>query len=697
MLRRFNKLTTASRAQSATITDWQKDIYTTVEYDAAEPKFDKILVANRGEIACRVFKTAKDMGIKTVSVFSDADAQTVHTLMADEKVRVGPAPSAQSYLVMDNIIDAIKKTGAQAVHPGYGFLSENAEFATRLKENGIVFIGPPNEAIISMGDKIESKVVAEKAGVNIIPGFNGVVRDLDHALEISNDIGYPVMIKASAGGGGKGMRVAWNDAEAVEGYHLSKQEAASSFGDDRLLIEKFIDRPRHIEIQILADKHGNAVYLNERECSVQRRNQKVIEEAPSVFIDPATRKAMGEQACMLAKAVNYHSAGTVEFLIDSNKNFFFLEMNTRLQVEHPITECITGVDLVREMLRVAYGHKLSVTQDMIGINGWSVESRVYAEDPANKQFGLPSVGRLHRYVEPTHLPGTRCDSGIKEGSEISIYYDPMISKLVTYGKDREEAMKRMEEALDSYVIRGVTHNASLLQEILKHPKFIEGDITTNFLYEHYPEGFMGKQLTGEEQRSVVAVAAAIYYERLAAKSRYVSNERHSRVTQPESSFVAEFNGAQHSIDIALTATGYDINVDGVTTSHAKIDPNAALVSFGDDIVQPISIASNGVKLQFQGTVFDVSIMDSKSASYQSLMPEKPKEDMSSMLISPMPGTVVSISVEVGDAVTAGQSVAVVEAMKMQNGLAISRDGIVKAIHVGAGDKVADEDVILELE
>ena len=461
---------------------------------------------------------------------------------------------------------------------------------------------------------------------------------LDHAIEISNDIGYPVMIKASAGGGGKGMRVAWNDQEAIEGYHLSKQEAASSFGDDRLLIEKFIDRPRHIEIQILADKHGNAVYLNERECSVQRRNQKVIEEAPSVFIDPATRKAMGEQACMLAKAVNYCSAGTVEFLIDSKKNFYFLEMNTRLQVEHPITECITGVDLVREMLRVAYGHKLSVTQDMIGINGWSVESRVYAEDPANKQFGLPSVGRLHRYVEPTHLPGTRCDSGIKEGSEISIYYDPMISKLVTYGKDREEAMKRMEEALDSYVIRGVTHNASLLQEILKHPKFIEGDITTNFLYEHYPEGFMGKQLTTDEQRSVVAVSAALYYERLAAKefglyylsvaitteshfwwfnfifesvevttvdkptckSLYVSAERHHRVTKPESSFAAEFNGVQHTIDIAVTSDGYDITVDGVTTSHAKIDPNAALVSFGDDIVQPISIASNSVKLQFQG-------------------------------------------------------------------------------------------------
>jgi len=696
MLRRFNKVNSLRRSQ-ATITDWQKDIYTTVEYDPSEPKFDKILVANRGEIACRVFKTAKEMGIETVSVFSDADAQTVHTLMADEKVNVGPAPSAQSYLVMDNIIDAIKKTGAQAVHPGYGFLSENHEFATKLKENGIVFIGPPNEAIIAMGDKIESKVVAEKAGVNIIPGFNGVVKDLDHALEISNDIGYPVMIKASAGGGGKGMRVAWNDKEAVEGYHLSKQEAASSFGDDRLLIEKFIDRPRHIEIQILADKHGNAVYLNERECSVQRRNQKVIEEAPSVFIDPDTRKAMGEQACMLAKAVNYSSAGTVEFLVDSQKNFYFLEMNTRLQVEHPITECITGVDLVREMLRVAYGHKLSVTQADIGINGWSVESRVYAEDPANKQFGLPSVGRLHRYVEPTHLPGTRCDSGIKEGSEISIYYDPMISKLVTYAPTREEAMKRMEEALDSYVIRGVTHNASLLQEILKHPKFIEGDITTNFLYEHYPEGFMGKQLNAEEQISVASVATALYYEKLASKSKYVSAERHYRPTQTETSFSVSINDSTHQISINPHGESYEITVDGVTSTHAKIDPNSALVTFGSDIVQPISVTSNSVKLQFQGTVFDVSIMGAKAAAYQAMMPEKPKEDLSSKLLSPMPGTVISINVEVGDEVHAGQSVAVVEAMKMQNGLTISRDGIVKAIHVSAGDKVADEDVILELE
>merc|ERR1739838_688092 len=587
--------------------------------------------------------------------------------------------------------------GAEAVHPGYGFLSENTKFVAELEREKVSFIGPNSVAIQGMGDKLESKRLATKAEVNGIPGFDGVVENADHCAELAKEIGYPVMVKASAGGGGKGMRVAYNEAEAREAFQLCSEEGASSFGDDRMLIEKFVGCPRHIEIQIVGDKHGNVIHLNERECSIQRRNQKVIEEAPSIFLDPETRRAMGEQAVALSKNIGYSSAGTVEFLVDSQKNFYFLEMNTRLQVEHPITECITGVDLVREMLRVAYGHKLSVTQADIGINGWSVESRVYAEDPANKQFGLPSVGRLHRYVEPTHLPGTRCDSGIKEGSEISIYYDPMISKLVTYAPTREEAMKRMEEALDSYVIRGVTHNASLLQEILKHPKFIEGDITTNFLYEHYPEGFMGKQLNAEEQISVASVATALYYEKLASKSKYVSAERHYRPTQTETSFSVSINDSTHQISINPHGDNYEITVDGVTSTHAKIDPNSALVTFGSDIVQPISVTSNSVKLQFQGTVFDVSIMGAKAAAYQSMMPEKPKEDLSSKLLSPMPGTVISINVEVGDEVHAGQSVAVVEAMKMQNGLTISRDGIVKAIHVSAGDKVADEDVILELE
>uniref|UniRef100_A0A670YW02 Propionyl-CoA carboxylase subunit alpha n=1 Tax=Pseudonaja textilis TaxID=8673 RepID=A0A670YW02_PSETE len=441
--------------------------------------FDKLLIANRGEIACRV-----------IAIHSDVDSN-VHVKMADEAVCVGPAPTSKSYLNMDAIMEAIKKTRAQAVHPGYGFLSENKEFSKRLASEGVVFIGPDMHAIQAMGDKIESKLLAKNAKVNTIPGYDGVIKDADEAVRIAREIGYPVMIKASAGGGGKGMRVAWNDEEAREGFRFSSQEAASSFGDDRLLIEKFIDNPRHIEIQVLADKHDNALWLNERECSIQRRNQKVIEEAPSTFLDSRTRKAMGEQAVALARAVKYSSAGTVEFLVDSKKNFYFLEMNTRLQVEHPITECITGLDLVQEMIRVAKGYPLRHKQADIPINGWAVECRVYAEDPY-KSFGLPSVGRLSQYEEPLHVPNVRVDSGIQQGSEISIYYDPMISKLITYGSNRNEALQRMEEALDNYVIRGVTHNIALLREVIKHPRFIQGDISTKFLPEVYTEGFKGE-------------------------------------------------------------------------------------------------------------------------------------------------------------------------------------------------------------
>uniref|UniRef100_A0A4W3HHW2 Propionyl-CoA carboxylase subunit alpha n=1 Tax=Callorhinchus milii TaxID=7868 RepID=A0A4W3HHW2_CALMI len=437
-----------------------------------------------------VIKTCKKMGIKTVAIHSDVDASAVHVKMADEAACVGPAPSNKSYLNMDAIMEAIRKTGAQAVHPGYGFLSENKEFARRLAAEGVTFIGPDTHALQTMGDKIESKLIAKNAKVNIIPGFDGMVKDAHEAVRIAREIGYPVMIKASAGGGGKGMRIAWNDEETREGFRFSSQEAASSFGDDRLLVEKFIDNPRHIEIQVLADKHGNALWLNERECSIQRRNQKVVEEAPSTFLDQETRRAMGEQAVALAKAVKYCSAGTVEFLVDSEKNFYFLEMNTRLQVEHPVTECITGLDLVQQMIRVAKGYPLCQKQADIPINGWAVECRVYAEDPY-KSFGLPSIGRLSQYQEPLHVPSVRVDSGIQEGSEISIYYDPMISKLVTHGTNRAEALQRMEEALDNYVIRGVTHNIGLLREIIIHPRFVEGDITTKFLPEVYPDGFKG--------------------------------------------------------------------------------------------------------------------------------------------------------------------------------------------------------------
>jgi len=433
--------------------------------DPSEPKFNKVLIANRGEIACRVIRSCKAMGIKTVAVYSDADYNSLHVKMADEAMCVGPAASIKSYLNVDAILDVIRRTKAEAVHPGYGFLSENMTFAAKLAEMGVEFIGPSSKSIMAMGDKIMSKRIAKQANVSIIPGYDGVINDENHCIEIANKIGYPVMIKASAGGGGKGMRIAWNDKEAVDGYKLSKSEAASSFGDDRMLVEKFIDDPRHIEIQILGDKHGNTLYLNERECSIQRRNQKVIEEAPSIFLDPETRKKMGEQAVQLARAVEYTSAGTVEFLVDSKKNFYFLEMNTRLQVEHPITECITGVDIVQEMIRVAKGLPLRFKQEDIKINGWAFESRVYAEDPY-KAFGLPSIGRLSSYVDPTSIKNVRCDSGIEEGSEISIFYDPMICKLVTYGPTRTAALNTMAEALDNYVIRGVTNNISLLRDIV---------------------------------------------------------------------------------------------------------------------------------------------------------------------------------------------------------------------------------------
>ncbi|XP_039358553.1 propionyl-CoA carboxylase alpha chain, mitochondrial isoform X7 [Mauremys reevesii] len=496
----------------------------TAEYDPNEKTFEKLLIANRGEIACRVIKTCKKMGIKTVAIHSDVDSSAVHVKMADEAVCVGPAPTSKSYLNMDAIMEAIKKTRAQAVHPGYGFLSENKEFARRLASEGVTFIGPDTHAIQAMGDKIESKLLAKNAKVNTIPGFDGVVKDADEAVRIAREIGYPVMIKASAGGGGKGMRIAWDDEETREGFRFSSQEAASSFGDDRLLIEKFIDNPRHIEIQVLADKHDNALWLNERECSIQRRNQKVVEEAPSTFLDPETRRAMGEQAVALAKAVKYSSAGTVEFLVDTKKNFYFLEMNTRLQVEHPITECITGLDLVQEMIRVAKGYPLRHKQADIPINGWAVECRVYAEDPY-KSFGLPSIGRLSQYQEPLHVSNVRVDSGIQEGSDISIYYDPMISKLITYGSDRAEALQRMEEALDNYVIRGVTHNIALLREVIIHPRFVQGDVSTKFLPDVYPDGFKGHKLTDLEKRELLAIATSLYMAEQLRSQQFLGSPR----------------------------------------------------------------------------------------------------------------------------------------------------------------------------
>uniref|UniRef100_A0A8D3CLT0 Propionyl-CoA carboxylase alpha chain, mitochondrial n=1 Tax=Scophthalmus maximus TaxID=52904 RepID=A0A8D3CLT0_SCOMX len=618
-------------------------------------------VHNPGE---KVIKTCKKMGIQTVAVHSDVDSSAVHAKMADEAVCVGPAPTSKSYLNMDAIMDAIRATGAQAVHPGYGFLSENKEFAKRLAAEGVAFIGPDTHAIQAMGDKIESKLIAKAAKVNTIPGFDGVVETVEEAVKIAQEIGYPVMIKASAGGGGKGMRISWNDEETREGFRFSSQEAASSFGDDRLLIEKYIDNPRHIEIQVLADKHGNALWLNERECSIQRRNQKVVEEAPSTFLDPETRRLMGEQAVQLAKAVQYSSAGTVEFLVDSKKNFYFLEMNTRLQVEHPITECITGLDLVEQMIRVAKGYQLHHKQEDIPINGWAIESRVY--DPY-KSFGLPSIGRLSQYQEPLNLSNVRVDSGIQEGSDISIYYDPMISKLVTYGATRAEALAKMEDALDNYVIRGVTHNIPLLREIITHPRFISGDISTNFLPEVYPDGFKGHQLEADKRRELLASAAALYITAQLRSQKVLGGLR-------VSSAPVECNHWELCVELG----------DG---RHAM-----EVTKSGDVFTVTIGLKQTSLLCSFQ-----LRVLSKLAAELNSYMPEKVPEDTSSILRSPMPGTIVAVSVKPGDTVAAGQEICVIEAMKMQNSLTAVKQAKVKSVHCKPGETVGEGDLLVELE
>ncbi|XP_068382725.1 propionyl-CoA carboxylase alpha chain, mitochondrial isoform X1 [Eschrichtius robustus] len=675
-------------------------------YDSNEKTFDKILVANRGEIACRVIKTCKKMGIKTVAIHSDVDASSVHVKMADEAVCVGPAPTSKSYLNMDAIMEAIKETGAQAVHPGYGFLSENKEFAKCLAAEDVIFIGPDTHAIQAMGDKIESKLLAKNAKVNTIPGFDGVVKDADEAVRIAREIGYPVMIKASAGGGGKGMRIAWDDEETRDGFRFSSQEAASSFGDDRLLIEKFIDNPRHIEVQVLGDKHGNALWLNERECSIQRRNQKVVEEAPSLFLDSETRRAMGEQAVALAKAVNYSSAGTVEFLVDSKKNFYFLEMNTRLQVEHPITECITGLDLVQEMIRVAKGYPLRHKQADIPISGWAVECRVYAEDPY-KSFGLPSIGRLSQYQEPIHLPGVRVDSGIQPGSDISIYYDPMISKLITYGSDRREALKRMEDALDNYVIRGVTHNIALLREVIINSRFVKGDINTKFLSDVYPDGFKGHQLTENERNQLLAIASSLFVASQLRAHRF-QEEENSRVpiVKPQVAnweLSIKLHDEVYNVVASNSGPTFSVEVDesklNVTGTWNLASPLLSVNVDGTQrMIQCLSREAGGnMSIQFLGTVYKVHILTKLAAELNKFMLEKAAEDTSSILRSPMPGVVVAVSVKPGDLVAEGQEICVIEAMKMQNSMTAGKTGKVKSVHCKAGDTVAEGDLLVELE
>ncbi|XP_057563829.1 propionyl-CoA carboxylase alpha chain, mitochondrial isoform X2 [Hippopotamus amphibius kiboko] len=652
-------------------------------YESNEKTFDKILVANRGEIACRVVKTCKKMGIKTVAIHSDVDASSVHVKMADEAVCVGPAPTSKSYLNMDAIMEAIKKTGAQAVHPGYGFLSENKEFAKCLAAEDVIFIGPDTHAIQAMGDKIESKLLAKNAKVNTIPGFDGVVKDADEAVRIAREIGYPVMIKASAGGGGKGMRIAWDDEETRDGFRFSSQEAASSFGDDRLLIEKFIDNPRHIEVQVLGDKHGNALWLNERECSIQRRNQKVVEEAPSIFLDSETRRAMGEQAVALAKAVNYSSAGTVEFLVDSKKNFYFLEMNTRLQVEHPVTECITGLDLVQEMIRVAKGYPLRHKQADIPINGWAVECRVYAEDPY-KSFGLPSVGRLSQYQEPIHLPG-----------------------LITYGSDRTEALKRMEDALDNYVIRGVTHNIALLREVIINSRFIEGDINTKFLSDVYPDGFKGHQLTENERNQLLAIASSLFVASQ-LRAQHFQEDENSRVplVKPQVAnweLSVKLHDEVHTVIASNSGPTFSVEVDGSKLNVTSVWNLASpLLSVNVDgtqrTIQCLSReASGNMSIQFLGTVYKVRILTKLASELNTFMLEKAAEDTSSILRSPMPGVVVAVSVKPGDLVAEGQEICVIEAMKMQNSMTAGKTGKVKLVHCKAGDTVGEGDLLVELE
>jgi len=657
----------------------------------------KILVANRGEIACRVFATAKKMGIATVAVYSDADADALHVQMADEAINIGPAASAQSYLVIDKIIQACKDSGADAVHPGYGFLSENSLFRDALDEAGIIFIGPGKKAIESMGDKITSKLIAEKAGVNCIPGYTDVVRDADHAVEISAGIGYPVMLKASAGGGGKGMRVAWDDADCRDGFERATNEARSSFGDTRIFIEKYIQQPRHIEIQVMADGYGNVIYLGERECSIQRRHQKVIEEAPSPFLDEATRQKMGEQSCALAKAVDYQSAGTVEFIADADMNFYFLEMNTRLQVEHPVTELVTGQDLVEMMIRVAAGEKLALAQDDVTLTGWAMESRVYAEDPF-RNF-MPSIGRLSGYREPEG-EGVRVDSGVYEGGEVSMHYDPMISKLITYGDNREAAIDLMVDALDAYYIRGVNHNISFLNALMVHPRFVAGELTTNFIAEEFPDGFNADLVPQNNPHIAVVVAAAVHQE-YRERSSQISGQSEGHEYQVPDNWVVITGAEETPVSMTLTLSGFLVSIGNedysVVTDWALGEPLFEAEINGQPITVQVERSGSGYKLFYRGAEINALVLSPKAAELNKLMLEKVPANLSRFLLSPMPGLLVKLAVKVGDQVKAGEELAVVEAMKMENSLRAVNDGIVAKISAEAGDSLMVDQAILEFE
>lgn len=678
--------------------------------------FSKILIANRGEIACRVIKTARRMGIATVAVYSDADARAPFVRMADEAVHIGPSPAAESYLVADKIIAACKQTGAEAVHPGYGFLSERTSFAEALAAEGIAFIGPPVNAIAAMGDKIESKKLAKEAGVNVVPGFVGEIEDTEHAVRISSEIGYPVMMKASAGGGGKGMRLAYNETDVREGFESVKREGLNSFGDDRVFIEKFILNPRHIEIQILGDQHGNIVYLNERECSIQRRHQKVVEEAPSPFVTPKMRQAMGEQCVALAKAVSYYSAGTVELIVSgadpSGESFYFLEMNTRLQVEHPVTEAITGIDLVEQMIRVAAGEKLPFQQADIGINGWSIENRVYAEDPY-RGF-LPSTGRLVRYDPPeaeTHQeplgagehPYIRIDDGVAEGGEVSMFYDPMIAKLITWAPTRDEAADLQVQALDAFRIEGLGHNVDFLSAIMQHPRFRSGELTTGFIAEEYPEGFDGAA-TDDQTLQVLAALAGVLATADADRAHRVDGQLNGHAA-PNGDWVIRLAGTDRAVSLEEEAITVDDEPVTLELEYAPGQRFVEIAVFADvDDDEPstrygvqVERTRTGHRLTTRGAKHDVRVLPARIAHLASHMVEKVPPDLSKLLICPMPGLLVKLHVGEGEEVQPGQPLATVEAMKMENILRAEKAATVAKVNVAEGASLAVDEVILELE
>ena len=678
--------------------------------------FKKLLIANRGEIACRVIKTARKMGIATVAVYSDADRDALHVKMADEAIHIGPPPASESYIVIDKIMDAIKQSGAEAVHPGYGFLSENMKFAEALDKLGVAFVGPPTGAIEAMGDKITSKKIAAEAGVSTVPGYMGLIADAEEAVKISNEIGYPVMIKASAGGGGKGMRIAWNDLETREGFQASKNEAKSSFGDDRIFIEKFVTQPRHIEIQVLADSHGNTLYLGERECSIQRRNQKVIEEAPSPFLDAETRRAMGEQACALARAVGYTSAGTVEFIVDGDRNFYFLEMNTRLQVEHPVTELITGIDLVEQMIRVAAGEALPFAQDDIKLTGWAMESRLYAEDPY-RNF-LPSIGRLTRYRPPAEVQAgplnatgkwqgdapkgetaVRNDTGVFEGGEISMFYDPMIAKLCTWAPDRLGAINAMRVALDGFEVEGIGHNLPFLSAVMEHERFVSGNITTAFIAEEYPDGFTGASLADDAAQRVAAAAAAMHRVAEIRRTR-VSGRMDNHERRVGGDWIVTLQGQDFPVTIAADHDGATVSfADGqamrVTSDWTPGDQLARLMVDGAPLVLKVGKIPGGFRIRTRGADLKVHVRTPRQAELARLMPERPPPDTSKFLLCPMPGLIVKIDVEIGQEVQEGQALCTIEAMKMENILRAERRGVVAAITCAPGDSLAVDEIIIE--